>query len=494
MRSTAPVPKNIIPGAHVLVVGLGKSGLSAVKFLRKIGVKVSVSEGGRATELDRGVIQWLQGEGVIFEIGGHSSDFFSSADCIYVSPGVPLDLPLLNDAGKRGIPIIGELALVADYLKTPLVAITGTNGKSTVTTLIGDLFAAAGKRAFVGGNLGIPLTDYLAGPQDADVVVAEVSSFQLDTAGRFRPDVGILLNISPDHLDRYDSFDAYVASKFKVFGNQCSADAAIINADDPVIMKHLDELKRTAQNRADADIVSRLFAFGLKQGDGFGAFGDGRKVMIPGGVAPFVQREEYDLSGTALSESPNRENAMAAILAVRIMGCSEEAVKKGLAGFKPLPHRMTLVAEFDGVQYYDDSKATNVGAVLTALQSVSRPVVLIAGGRDKGGEYEALKDIIGQKVKAMILLGEAKEKMAKAFKDVTNIQFVESMTEAVHFAQAIARSGDAVMLSPACASFDMYKSYAHRGEVFCKAVLENLKMAGHDKQGGFAEVKEASAA
>jgi len=485
-------PKLIAPGTHVLVVGLGKSGLSAVRFLRGLGIKVSVSEGGRATSLDRGVIQWLQGEGVIFETGGHTSDFFSAADCIVVSPGVPLDLPLLKEARERGVPVVGEMALVAEYLKTPLVAITGTNGKSTVTTLIGDMFTASGKQAFVGGNLGTPLTDYLSGPQDADVVVAEISSFQLDAAGGFRPDVAVLLNISPDHLDRYASYEDYVRSKFLIFGNQSASDAAVINADDQAVMEHLHALP--VKNGAKSGIASRLFLFGRDRQDGPGAYASGCKVAVSGIARPDGQIEEYDLTGSALSESPNLENTMAAILAARIMGCPQEGIKKAIAGFMPLPHRMALVAEKDGVRYYDDSKATNVGAVLAALNGIAQPVVLIAGGRDKGGDYCILREVVRQKVTVMILLGEAKQKMAEAFQDVTTIEFAESMEQAVQLAINLARSGEAVMLSPACASFDMFNSYSHRGEVFREAVLRGLNMTSHGNREGGPGVKEASAA
>ncbi len=491
MMATMTSPKLIAPGAQVLVVGLGKSGLSAVKFLRNLGIKVSVSEGGRATDLDRGVIQWLQGEGVIFETGGHSSDFFSAADLIVASPGVPPDLPLLKEARNRGVPVVGEMALVADYLKTPLVAITGTNGKSTVTTLIGGIFKASGKRAFVGGNLGIPLTDYLIGPQDADVVVAEVSSFQLDAAGGFRPDVAVLLNITPDHLDRYASYEDYVRSKFLIFSNQTASDAAVINADDPLIMEHLHDLQG---NEGEKGIVSRLFPFSREKKDGPGAYLSGCKVVVSGVAGPSSQSEEYDLAGTALSESPNLENAMASILAARIMGCPQDGVRKALSGFTPLAHRMALVAERNGIRYYDDSKATNIGAVLAALTGVSQPVVLIAGGRDKGGDYGIMKEAVQQKVKAMILIGEAKQKMAEAFRDVTKIEFAESMNEAVRLATNIARPGETVMLSPACASFDMFKSYSHRGDVFREAVLQSLNITAHGKREGKPGVKEASAA
>ena len=455
------------PGAHVVVVGLGRSGVSAVRFLLKLGVKISVSEGGCQESLAGDLVRWLAEKSVFVETGGHTAELLTSADCILVSPGVPLGIAPLAAARQKGIPVIGELALVKDFLEAPVVAVTGTNGKSTVTTLIGDLLRGSGRKAFVGGNIGIPLAEYLAGPQDCEVVVLEVSSFQLDSAGEFRPRVGVLLNITPDHLDRYASYGEYVDSKMSLFKNQQPGDVAIVNGDDPVIAEWLSK-KENRQSPWPLRAEIRLYgSCGMA---GMMACLRGTKVMISMANETGRINEEYELADTPLSQAPNSENAMAAILAVRAMGCSPEAIRKSLDGFTPLPHRLTLVARLDDVFYYDDSKATNVGAVYSALDGMRQPVVLIAGGRDKGGGYGMLLPLVKEKVRAMVLIGEAKEAMAKAFSSSTRIVFAEAMDEAVGLARAMAEKGDAVLLSPACASFDMFRSYSHRGEMFTQAV------------------------
>ena len=445
----------INPGDHVLVVGLGKSGLSAVRFLLQIGARVSVSEGGRLDRLGRETRRWLDGERVFVEEGGHSSDLFCSADHILLSPGVPMTLPALVAAKNKGIPVFGEMALAGHYMKTPMVAVTGTNGKSTVVTLLGELFKAAGQDVFVGGNIGTPLTDYLAGPQTADVAVLEVSSFQLDTAGNFRPAVGVLLNISPDHLDRYESYAAYADSKFGIMQAQRRDDAAVINGDDPEVMSRVGKFAH-----------GRLYLFGRDLAGHDGALLAGAGVEVNG----FGGREYYDLAGTVFAGSPNLENAAAAILAARIRGCAPEDIRNGLAAFAPLAHRLALVAEVDGVRYLDDSKATNIGAADSALRGVDGPVILIAGGRDKGGDYALMAESIRRKVKVLLLIGEAREKMAAAFAGLTKIENLATLEEAVVRARQLAVAGDTVLLSPACASFDMFSSYAHRGEVFAAAV------------------------
>lgn len=458
---------------HVLVVGLGCSGVSAIKFLQKLGVKISVSEGGRATDLTQQTIQWLQEKGGCIEVGGHSSELFTAVDCILVSPGVPLNLPVFNDARREKIPIIGEMALAADYLKTPMVAITGTNGKSTVTTLIGQLLRASGRKVFVGGNIGVPLTDYLATPQDAEVAVLEVSSFQLDTAAAFRPEVALLLNISPDHLDRYGSYDAYISSKFKIFSNQGVADAAVVNVDDPVVINHL----RMLQDDDPSSVASRLFGFGKQQWPA-GAFRQEKKIVLFG----FDDGNEYyDLADTLLSESPNLENGMAAILAARLMGAASADIRRGLKSVTLLPHRLVLVAEINGVRYYNDSKATNVGAVQSALAGMMSPVILIAGGRDKNGDFESLIELVGTKVKALLLIGEASTKLASLFSTVTVTEELDGLPAAVNRASELAEPGDVVLLAPGCASFDMFTDYMHRGEVFRKAVL-NVQLRGQEQQ------------
>lgn len=480
-HATSPIlPTPIVKkGDHVLVVGLGKSGYAAVRFLLAQGVRVSVSEGGRAPQLDAEKIQWLQEKGVYCEIGGHSSELFGKVDAILLSPGVPLALPALAAARARNIPIFGELALARDFLKAPVVAITGTNGKSTVTTLVGDLLKAAGKEVFVGGNLGTPLCEYLAGPQEAEWVVLEVSSFQLDTAGLFRPRVAILLNITPDHLDRYPSYAAYADSKWSIFRHQQPDDSAILDGDDPEIARLLAEAG--ANPASPYAISARRFVVGERTvGSGAGMAGAVAQVR---GLAPGASTEEYNLAGTPLATAPNSHNAMTAIIAARCCGCEPTAIRRGLAAFQPLPHRLALVAEVEGVAYYDDSKATNIGAVASALEGLKQPVVLIAGGLDKGGDYRLMRDIVRQKVKAMVLIGSARQLMAAAFADLIPIQFAESMAEAVGKARELAQRGDLVLLSPACASFDMFDSYAHRGEVF-RAAVQALRSRPRDVRGG----------
>lgn len=462
------------PGAHVVVVGLGKSGVSAVRFLLTLGVRISVSEGGRQENLEGDLVRWLKEKRVFVETGGHTSELLTSADCILVSPGVPLGIAALAAAREKGIPVLGELALAKDFLKAPAVAVSGTNGKSTVTTLIGELLAGSGKKAFVGGNIGIPLAEYLAGPQDCEAVVLEVSSFQLDSAGEFRPKVGVLLNITPDHLDRYASYGAYVDSKMSLFKNQLPGDVSVLNGDDPAIGEWL---KKEAGRNVPWSLRAETRRYGARCRSGLRACLAGTRVCLVEHENPGKSVEEYELAGTPLAQAPNSENAMAAILAVRAMGCSPEAIQKSLAGFRPLPHRLALVAEIDGVFYYDDSKATNVGAVYSALGGMMQQVVLIAGGRDKGGGYEMLLPLVKEKVRSMVLIGEAREAIAKTFAAITKIVFAESMDEAVQLAGSMAEKGDAVLLSPACASFDMFNSYSHRGEMFAQAVS---KLAGQE--------------
>ncbi len=455
-------------GAHVVVVGLGASGVSAVKFLLGLGVKVSVSEGGRRENLEGDLVRWLQEKGVYVETGGHTSELLTSADCVLISPGVPLGIAALMAARAKGIPVLGELALAPDFLRTPVVAVTGTNGKSTVTTLIGELLAASGKKVFVGGNIGVPLTDYLAGDQECEVAVLEVSSYQLDSAGEFRPRVGVLLNITPDHLDRYESYDAYAASKLSLFRRQQNGDLAVVNGDDPLLAEWL-----AGEGSGWGGLVQ---VYGRTREGGRSAWLQGGTAFVVPAGGDAGNPERYLLAQTPFANAPNDENVLAAILAARAMGASAEAIAAALAGFQPLAHRLAFVAEVDGVRYYDDSKATNIGAVFSALSGMSQPVVLIAGGRDKGASYDLLLPQVREKVRALVLIGEAKEKIAAAFAGLCEIVFATGMVEAVETASRLARRGDVVLLSPACASFDMFRSYGHRGEVFCQAVQG---LAGH---------------
>ncbi len=448
---------------HVLVVGLGASGFSAVKFLKQQGLQVSVSDITPREQLDQHHLHWLMEKQIPLETGSHSAKLFRTADCIMVSPGIPLDIEPLQSARLRSIPVVGEMAIAAQYLRTPVVAVTGTNGKTTVTTLLGDIFRHCGQKVFVGGNIGTPLFDYLSGPQDADVAVLELSSFQLDTAGGkngLRPSVALLLNISPDHLDRYQSFAAYASSKFQIFAAQQHDDIAILNSDDAEIMRHEKKWP-----------TSRCFVFGRRLDRGRrGAFVQGKSVILSPEVSPQEKQELYDLTTTAMSVEPNMQNSMAAILAARLMGCSQKSILDGIHHFEPLPHRLTTVTEIEGVTYIDDSKATNIGAVQASLSSMDTQVILIAGGRDKGGDYSLLAKNIKEKVKLLLLIGEAQDKMASSFQGLTTIEMAGSLQEAVYLASNAAQSGDVVLLSPACASFDMFSSYAERGNTFCESV------------------------
>ncbi len=451
----------ITADSHVLVVGLGKSGRSALRFCQSRGARVSVSESRPREALDQEMVKELKKEGVHLETGGHTPQLFSSVDLVLLSPGVSLEIEPISAARKAGIPVVGELAIAAQYLKTPVVAVTGTNGKTTVTTMLGDIFSASGRKTFVGGNIGTPLFDYLAGPQEADVAVIEVSSFQLDTAGGkngFRPDTALLLNISPDHLDRYSTYSAYIASKFGIFTAQRRFDSAIMNCDDPEIM-----------TREHLWPASRRFFFGSDLAGRAGAAIRSTRVCL-NGFDGLEQEECYDLAGSGLEQPPNLQNSAAAILAARLMGCPARGIRAGLDRFNPLPHRLNRVAEINGISYYDDSKATNIGAVRSALASIHQPVVLIAGGRDKGGDYKLLNDQVQTRVKGMVLIGEAADRMASAFADLTRVERATTLEQAVCIATDLARPGDAVLLSPACASFDMFTSYSHRGEIFRRAV------------------------
>ena len=449
--------ERIQEGMQVVVMGLGISGRAAVRYLLACGARVSVSDARPSSGMRQEELDFLSASGVPLECGGHTATFLRPADMIMVSPGIPFNLPILEEAKKRGIPVVGELAVAGPAIAAQVIAITGTNGKTTVTSLIGDLLRQAGKKVFVGGNIGIPLFDYLCAPEAADVVVLEVSSFQLETAGGFRPDIALLLNITPDHLDRHGDLAGYVAAKRRIFVNQHIGDIAILAGDDPLCREMAAGLtdRKTLLFGQERDCRARV--------------GQDRVVVDLVGEV-----ETYQLAGTALAGTTGALNAAAAILAVRCVGCSPSEIQKGLARFVPGPHRLARVGEINGVVYYDDSKATNTGAVLSALRQFAGDVILIAGGRDKGDDYGLLRAAVGEKVKRLVLIGEAAGKIAAAMQGTVEIDYAASMEEAVGIAAGVAVPGDTVLLSPSCSSFDMFDSYGHRGKVFVAAV-EGLK-------------------
>lgn len=441
----------------VLVVGWGKTGTALITFALKQGAEVRVSD-----QRDLGELQTLAlslgppGRSLILEGGGHRPDFFTEADLILVSPGIPLDLPALEAARRKGIPIFGEVEVFARFSTTPVVAVTGTNGKTTTTALLNEMLVRGGIRTFLGGNIGRPLTDYLLSKEEKDLVVAEISSFQLDTTVSFSPKVGLLLNITADHLDRYPSFEAYAASKAGLFRNQKDNDYAVINRDDPLCAE------------IGKNLTGPVYGFSRKEKCIPGAYLQGNRIRLS---LPDRPEEFFDLEGFILPGTHNQENALAAVLGARLLDADPTAVQEVLQTFKGFGHRLEFVAEVDGIAFYDDSKATNVGAVVKALEGFEQPVILIAGGRDKGGDYDPLEEPIRRKVKAMILIGEARERIARQLGGLTLTHQADSLEEAVRMAYDLGRPGDAVLLSPACSSFDMFRDYAQRGEIFQQAVM-----------------------
>jgi UDP-N-acetylmuramoylalanine--D-glutamate ligase len=440
---------------HILVVGLGKSGLSVVRYLVREGARVTVSDVKQEADLAPGVLREMKALGVTMETGEHRLGTFLRAERIIVSPGVPLNLAPLAAAKEKGIPVTGEMDLAVQIMNTPIVAVTGTNGKSTVTAFLGSLLQNAGHKAFVGGNLGIPLIDYAASGSKADVAVVEVSSFQLDTMESFSPLVALLLKISPDHLDRYPNYEAYVQSKLKIFKNQGAGDFAILNDDDDVLSAF-----------APPKDVSVL-RYRLKKKDLRQAFVEGKGIRagLPGKESHF-----FDLQKCPLPGKHNVENMMAAALAGLALNAEPPVIQHTMDHFQGLPHRLEFSGSLREVDFYDDSKATNVDAAIRSIASFDRPIVLIAGGRHKGGDYAPLVRVSKGRVKKAFLMGESKRLMAEAFEDKIPYATADDMEDAVAKAFSVAKPNDVVLLAPACSSFDMFTDYAHRGRAFKEAV------------------------
>ncbi|MBW2016710.1 MAG: UDP-N-acetylmuramoyl-L-alanine--D-glutamate ligase [Deltaproteobacteria bacterium] len=440
-------------GKRVVVVGLGRSGLSACRWLRSEGAQVLASDIKREEEMDPAFLEEALELGVKVEAGGHRTETFLESDWIIVSPGVPLDMAPLRKAREAGIPVTGEMDLASRLVDVPILGVTGTNGKSTATAFLGFMLERAGRKVFVGGNIGTPLMDFVGRKVSADLAVVEVSSFQLDAMDRFHPALSLILNISPDHLDRYPDYEAYAASKLKIFKNQGPGDYVILNDDDEILA------------RVQPGEGPTFLRYGTERRDHRQAFleGDRLRVLMDDG-----KEADFDLGGFALPGIHNRQNLMGCVLAGLVLGVEERVVQESIDRFRGLPHRMEFVGNFQGVDFYDDSKATNVEAAARAVEGFDRPVILIAGGRDKGGDYTALAEASKNRVKAALLMGEAKDLLAKALRYVVPVYRVEDMGEAVQKAFEISDPGDVVLLAPACSSFDMFRDYAQRGEVFKK--------------------------
>ncbi|MGH7781774.1 MAG: UDP-N-acetylmuramoyl-L-alanine--D-glutamate ligase [Candidatus Binataceae bacterium] len=435
-----------LAGKTVMVVGLGASGIAAARFMAAQDAKLILTD--RRVDIDRASLP--AGE---VKLGPADASWIAGVDLVVTSPGVPRGATLLKAAVARKIPVIGEIELAAQFISAPIAAITGTNGKSTVTVLLGEILKAGGMHPFVGGNLGEPLVAAVGGVYDA--IVAEVSSFQLEWIEHFRPKVGVYLNLTDDHFDRYRNLAEYGAAKARMFANQDGGDWAILNRDDPNVW----ELAKPVR--------SRVFGFG------FVGSGHAPAIWPENDALRFdmgSRRGRISIAGFRLPGRHNVSNAMAASAAALAMFVDERVIEHALNLFGGLPHRLEFVCEREGVKWIDDSKGTNVGAVVEALESVAAPIVLIAGGVDKGGDLSPLIAPLRRKVNRAILIGAAREKMRAALAGACEIELVPTLAEAVERAAQVARKGDTVLLSPACSSFDQFKDYAERGNLFQKLV------------------------
>ncbi len=436
-------------GKRVTVVGLARSGVAAARTLHALGAAVTVTDKKPAGQLTAQIA--ALGSGAIrVEAGGHPDGIFIETDLIVLSPGVP-KIPQVVAARQRGVKVISELELAWLLSGSPFIGITGTNGKSTVTTLTGLMLQKAGKGVLVAGNIGNALTEDVRLLRGRDWIVAELSSFQLEDIETFRPSVAAILNVTQDHLDRYRDIAEYAAAKARIFENQTKKDVLVLNFDDPIV--------KAFSKRTSATVVpfSRLLRFnpGACVQDGYLLY-NGQRVC---------RAEEIKIRGVH-----NLENAMAAAAMALAAGADRESVAAVLREFPGLEHRLEFVRERSGVAYINDSKGTNVGAVVKSVEGFTQPVILIAGGLDKGSDFSPLYDLFKQKVKLLVLIGKAADKMAKALGGATETVFAATLHDAVRLASAKAASGDVVLLSPACASFDMFRDFEDRGRQFKDAV------------------------
>ena len=445
-------------GDKITVVGLGISGLWTARALAGKGMDITVSETRSETDLAPDICREIRELGINLETGGHNKEAFLNANTIIISPGVPHDMGLLRAARENGAQVIGELEFAGRLIDTPIIAVTGTNGKTTVTTAIGLIFEDAGFDVFVGGNIGTPLIAYAAREKKADYAIVEVSSFQLDTIETFCPLVSIILNISPDHLGRYPGYEEYVQSKLSIFKNQKPGQYIILNDDD----------NRLATIRPHPGPT--VYRYGIEKKEGRHAFIENNGILTC--LKP-LESEGFDYKSYRLQGKHNLENLMAIVLGARALDVSPSVIRKSINTLEGLPHRMEYVRELNGITFYNDSKATNIDAAVKAIASFDRPVILIAGGRHKGADYTALVNAARVNVKKAIFLGETKDLLMTAFKGVLPVAIAKNMEDASSMAFNCAERGDVVLLAPACSSFDMFSDYGHRGRVF-KTAVERL--------------------
>ena len=460
-------PEVELRGKRVLVVGLARTGVATALFCEARGARVTATDTMASSELT-GAAAKLSSAGIALELGGHRRESFLDADLIVPSPGVPFEQPDLVAARKNGIEVWSEIELAWRFLRGRLVAITGSNGKTTTTALTGHILKSAGLPVLVGGNIGTPLIALVAESNEASIAVVEVSSFQLEAIVAFRPDVSVYLNLTPDHIDRHGSMEGYAAAKARVFENQKREDAAVMNADD-------EASARYAPSRP------RVYWFSRKKEVARGAFVRGDDIVFCDGDAEarLASRAEIPLRG-----QHNLENVLAAATAACLAGAAPAAIAEGVRTFPGVEHRLQFVAEIAGVQFFNDSKATNVDATEKALEAFPGNLLVILGGKDKGSDYRPLRPLLERGARRAFLIGAAAEKIAGQIEGAVPLERSGTLERAVHAAFEAARPGDIVLLAPACASFDQFQSFEHRGRVFVELVRELSATAAARSAGG----------
>jgi UDP-N-acetylmuramoylalanine--D-glutamate ligase len=440
---------------RVLVVGLARTGIASALFCTARGAHVTVNDAQPQSKLAEAVAK-LPSAGITIELGAHTPEIFEAQDLIIVSPGVPSDLPALIAARAKGIPIWSEIELAWRFLRGRLIAVTGSNGKTTTVSLIAHILKNAGIETLVGGNIGTPLISLVDSTTDATVTVAEISSFQLEAIDSFRPDIALLLNLSPDHLDRHRSFEEYARAKLRLFQNQRERDAAILNADDAEIAQRVP-------------VKPSVYWFSRQKYVSAGAYlRDALVVVRDGGEEEVIlRRDEIPLRG-----EHNVENVLAASISVWLAGAEPASIAEGIRTFPGVEHRIEFVAEVRGVKFYNDSKATNVDATLKAIAAFDSPLLIILGGTDKGSPYTPLREPLKAHTRAAFLIGAAADKIAAELDGAVPLLRAETLDRAVRMAFEQAAPGDTILLAPACSSFDQFENYEHRGHTFKQLVAE----------------------
>ncbi|MFZ5752976.1 MAG: UDP-N-acetylmuramoyl-L-alanine--D-glutamate ligase, partial [Bacillota bacterium] len=451
-----------VKGKVVVVIGAGKSGMAAAQFLASHGSRVYLNDIKTRENLEERSLHNLEKMGITLLLGAHGDIAGLQPDLVIVSPGVPLTIPPVAEARERNIPVWSEMELASRFTKAPMVVVTGTNGKTTTTALIGQIMEDAGFKTFVGGNIGVPFISEAEQLQPQDVAILEASSFQLETTESFKPFISLILNITPDHIDWHGSLEGYIKAKAKIFARQDEKDWLILNGDD----RETRALAGLAKAKVLFFSRKHILEEGICVENGY------LVVKLEGKTVPVIKPEEIFIKG-----SHNLENALAAVGAGWLMGVSAESLERSLRTFPGVPHRLEPVLNIDGVRYINDSKGTNPDASIKALEAYPDPIILIAGGKSKGSDFTSFAEMIKDRVKALVLVGQAAGEIEEAVKKTGyyNYYRVETFKDAVYKARDLANQGDIVLLSPACASFDMFRSYEHRGEVFKELVHELAK-------------------